>query len=109
MAVVSAQSRTRVVAGILLVAAALATLHLGQDLWDLVAHFCPALALVGLLVVGRYPGETLMARGRLRRAPAPRAARAGPVRRAAPSRVPRGTALLAYHRAVRPPPLTSHA
>lgn len=70
---------------------------------EAIGYFAPTLALVGLLVLGRYPGEHALARRAIR----PRALRPRPL--APPSRVrrilPRGGVLLASGLAGRAPPL----
>lgn len=73
---------------------------------EIAAHLGPALLLLGLLACGLYPGERVLARLARR----PRRVRHRPVqssrwRPAEPGFV-RRTRLLAYHLAVRPPPVT---
>lgn len=74
---------------------------------DTLLFLAPALLIVAPLIAGRYPGEELIAKlvakqsPRLRR-PAPVLA---PLPRPAAVRSPRGTRLLAFSRAERPPPL----
>ena len=73
-------------------------------------YTAPGLLLLAALAAGRYPGEALIARARGSRR-SPRAALESVLPVARPSRVlaPRGGALLAYGRAVRPPPPISVA
>lgn len=71
----------------------------------ILAQLAPALLLLALLLVGRYPGERVLVRYAARRAPALRRAPGRlPRRRPRRSWVPAG-ALLGRHMAVRPPPV----
>jgi hypothetical protein len=75
---------------------------------DTLLFLAPALLIVAPLIAGRYPGEELIARLVAKRSRRPRrrpAAALAPVLRAAAVRSPRGTRLLAFARAERPPPL----
>ncbi len=68
----------------------------------------PVALLVAALALGRYPGERVLLAHRRGGAPArrPPAVRAlGSAGRSPHTLTPLGTALLAFHRAVRPPPL----
>jgi hypothetical protein len=91
----------------LLAAATLLASSLGiEGLAGVVAHFGPALLLLAALASGLYPGEIVVARLR-RRAPA-RRRRPAPFRRErrmAPRAFAFRARLLAYHLAVRPPPV----
>jgi hypothetical protein len=91
----------------LIAAATLVASWLGgaEGLAGLVAHFGPALLLLGTLAAGLYPGEVALAR--LRRSVPARRPRPA-VYRSRRRELQRGFAfrsrLLAYHLAVRPPP-----
>jgi hypothetical protein len=72
---------------------------------DMLFYLAPALLIVVPLVAGRYVGESLVlklaARGRVRR---PRPLRTSRIPRAHALQVPRGTRLIAFSLAERPPP-----
>lgn len=72
---------------------------------DMLFYLAPALLIVVPLVAGRYVGESLVlklaARGRGRR---PRPLRTRPTTWAHALQVPRGTSLIAFSLAERPPP-----
>jgi hypothetical protein len=70
---------------------------------EALGYLAPTLVLVGLLVLGRYPGERALAR----RAARPRALRPAPLLAPARARriLPRGGVLLASGLAGRAPPL----
>jgi membrane protein DedA with SNARE-associated domain len=92
------------IGGALLVGIALLTL--GGALAEGAAYLLPAAALVAVLLLGGYPGESALfsiarrVASRARRAPRLRA----PCPRAAQLLLPRGSRLLGSALAVRPPP-----
>lgn len=73
---------------------------------DTLLFLAPALLIVAPLIAGRYPGEELIAKLVAKRSRRPRRAALvrAPLSRAAVVRSPRGTRLLAFSRAERPPP-----
>lgn len=74
---------------------------------DTLLFLAPALLIVVPLIAGRYPGEELIAKLVARRSGRPRRPLASPVPavlRPLVVCVPRGTRLLAFSRAERPPP-----
>jgi hypothetical protein len=73
---------------------------------DTLLFLAPALLIVAPLIAGRYPGEELIAKLVVRRSRRPRrpAVAPAPVSRPPIARSPRGTRLLAFSRAERPPP-----
>ena len=72
---------------------------------EIAAHLGPALLLLGLLAGGMYPGERVLAR--IARSPRKARRRPAPWRRQRPAELGfvRRSRLLAYHLAVRPPPV----
>ncbi|HEX4465145.1 MAG TPA: hypothetical protein VH042_10955 [Solirubrobacterales bacterium] len=74
---------------------------------DTLLFLAPALLIVAPLVAGRYPGEELIAKlvaERSQRPRRPAAVLAPSPRSVVASSSPRGTGLLAFSRAERPPP-----
>lgn len=74
---------------------------------DTLLFLAPALLIVAPLIAGRYPGEELIARLVAKRSRLPRRAAVAPAPLPQPPVAwsPRGTRLLAFSRAERPPPL----
>lgn len=74
---------------------------------DTLLFLLPALLIVAPLLAGRYPGEELIARLVAKRSRRPRRPTAvlAPLPRPVAAWSPRGTRLLAFSRAERPPPL----
>lgn len=73
---------------------------------DTLLFLAPALLIVAPLIAGRYPGEELIAKFVAPESRRPRrpAAVLAPLPRPLAARSPRGTRLLAFARAERPPP-----
>jgi hypothetical protein len=73
---------------------------------DTLLFLAPALLIVVPLIAGRYPGEELIAKLVSKRSRPPRRSVAAPTSIPRPSLAwsPRGTRLLAFSRAERPPP-----
>jgi hypothetical protein len=73
---------------------------------DTLLFLAPALLIVAPLLAGRYPGEELIAKFVTKRSQRPRrsAAAPAPIPRPPLAWSPRGTRLLAFSRAERPPP-----
>jgi hypothetical protein len=74
---------------------------------DTLLFLAPALLIVAPLITGRYLGEELIAKlvAKRKRRPRRSAVAAAPVPRSPLAWSPRGTRLLAFSRAERPPPL----
>jgi hypothetical protein len=74
---------------------------------DTLLFLAPALLIVAPLIAGRYPGEELIAKLVAKRSRAPRRSAVAPASAPRPPVAwsPRGTRLLAFSRAERPPPL----
>lgn len=73
---------------------------------DALLFLAPALLIVAPLIAGRYPGEELIAKLVAKRSRPPRRSVAAPIQipRSPLAWSPRGTRLLAFSRAERPPP-----
>ena len=73
---------------------------------DTLLFLAPALLIVAPLIAGRYPGEELIAKLAAKRSRRPRRSAVAPVPVPRPPVAwsPRGTRLLAFSRAERPPP-----
>jgi hypothetical protein len=74
---------------------------------DTLLFLAPALLIVAPLIAGLYPGEELIAKLFAKRSRRPRRSAVAPVPAPRPPVAwpPRGTRLLAFSRAERPPPL----
>ena len=74
---------------------------------DALLFLAPALLIVAPLLAGRYPGEELISKLVARRSRRPRRSAVAPAPAPRPPVAwsPRGTRLLAFSRAERPPPL----
>ncbi len=98
---------SRLTAGIALAITACWALALAFDgSTDVLLFLAPALLIVAPLVAGRYVGEGLIVKLAIKRARKPRRAPApaSPPSRPPATWLPRGTGLLAFSLAKRPPP-----